>query len=311
MAPASMPATSVHSPPKTAQVAPARSDEPIASPRVRHASRAAVTQRSRGLNGTRTCFSGPSRVTKCSESAPGATAIPAKRVSVTTPASKRCSGRAAICGCMLARSVACLEAFRTRGRRFYIFMRPLWTSARQITAIAASGHLDQRPETSMRTPQTSAMSESRRVRVMVNGHLRVLPCWASKSMATAAMSVPERSEQAVDRRQSGVQDPRLHPIADAQVALGAEVDAGDDHRRVLADEPVDKRHRLDRKPVAEEADPAGLGRRPVQLARMRRRPVLELRPALTEDEPRALQQLGATLERDLGERLGDGRRCDR
>ncbi len=60
-----------------------------------------------------------------------------------------------------------------------------------MTAIAASGHLDQRPETSMRTPQTSAMSESRRLIVMVNGHLRVLPCWASKSMATAAESVPE------------------------------------------------------------------------------------------------------------------------
>src|SRR5213594_506450 len=311
MAPASVPATRVHSPPSTAQVAPPRSDEPIASPRVRHASRAAVTQRSRGLKGTRTCFSGPSRVTKSSESAPGAAAIPAKRVSVTTPASKRCSGRAAICGRILARSVACLEASRTHGRRFYIFMRPLWTKARQITAIAASGHLDQRPEMSMRTPQTSAMSESRRLTVMVNGHLRVLPCWASKSMTSPAVSVPERSEQAVDSCQAGVEDPRLHPITDAQVALGAEVDAGDDHRRVLANEAVDKCHRLDGKPVAEEADPAGLWRRPVQLARMRRRPVLELRPALAEDEARALQQLGATLECDLGERLGHGRWRDR
>ncbi len=111
-----------------------------------------------------------------------------------------------------------------------------------MTAIAASGHLDQRPETSMRTPQTSAMSESRRLTVMVNGHLRVLPCWASKSMATAGALVPEGSEQAVDRREAGVQDPRFHPIADPQVALRTEVDAGDDHRRVLADEPVDEGH---------------------------------------------------------------------
>src|SRR2546428_13145324 len=44
---------------------------------------------------------------------------------------------------------------------------------------------------------------------------------------------------------------------------------------------------------------------------MCRRPVLELWPALAQDEARALEQLGATLERDLGERLGDGRRRDR
>src|SRR2546430_14953498 len=55
-----------------------------------------------------------------------------------SPASKRCSGRAAICGRILARLVACLEAFLTQGRPFYIFMRPLWTRDRKSTRLNSS-----------------------------------------------------------------------------------------------------------------------------------------------------------------------------
>src|SRR5437879_9031947 len=131
-----------------------------------------------------------------------------------------------------------------------------------MTAIAASGKRDQRPETSMRTPQMSATTARIRLIDMVTS--RKL---ARRSCNRRAASV-ERSEEAIDRCQPRVQDPRLHAEADAQVPFGSEVDARNDHRAVLAYEPVDEVHRVDRVLVAEEADRTRGRRRPVKLARM-------------------------------------------
>src|SRR5256886_5410498 len=120
----------------------------------------------------------------------------------------------------------------------------------------------------------------------------------------------ERRQQTVDRGQPGMKDARHHSESDAQVALRAEVDAGDDHRAVLADQAIDERHRIDRVLVTEEADRARGRRGPVKLARAAAGPVLEHRPALVDQEPRALEELLAPLERDLGEHLGDRRWSD-
>ena len=78
-----------------------------------------------------------------------------------------------------------------------MLMRPLWTSARQMIATAASGYFDQRPETSMRMPQMRAMSVSRRLTVIVMSYLRALPCWASKSMPPAGQSPSEASSRSI------------------------------------------------------------------------------------------------------------------
>src|SRR6267378_1390029 len=120
----------------------------------------------------------------------------------------------------------------------------------------------------------------------------------------------ERRQQTVDRGQPRMKDARHHSESDAEVALRAEMDSGDDHGAVLADEPIDERHRIDRVLVAKEADCARGRRRPVKLARAAAGPVLEHRPAVVDEEPRALEELLTPLERDLGERLGDRRGSD-
>src|SRR5947209_237409 len=93
--------------------------------------------------------------------------------------------------------------------------------------------------------------------------------------------------------------------------LRAELDARHDHRAVFANESIDEGHRVDRVLVAEETDRARRRWRPVQDARVARGPVFEERPSLVDEKPRALEELLAALERDLGERLGKRRRRDR
>src|SRR5207245_1870804 len=86
-----------------------------------------------------------------------------------------------------------------------------------------------------------------------------------------------------------------HAEPDAQVTLRAEMDAGDDHRAVLADEPIHERHRIDRVLVAEEADRARGRRGPVKLARTAAGPVPEHRPAVVDHEPRSPRPLNVGL----------------
>src|SRR2546428_4543515 len=93
--------------------------------------------------------------------------------------------------------------------------------------------------------------------------------------------------------------------------LRPEVRAGHDHRAPLLDEPVDERDRVDRELVAEEADRSRRRGRPVELARMRRGPVLERGPALVEQEAGAVEEVAPPLEGDLGEDLADRGRGDR
>src|SRR5438445_5815384 len=121
----------------------------------------------------------------------------------------------------------------------------------------------------------------------------------------------ERREKSVDRGEARVEDARRHPEPDAQMPLRPEVRAGHDHRAPLLDEPVDERDRVDRELVAEEADRSRRRGRPVELARMRRGPVLERGPALVEQETRAFEEVAPPLERDLGEDLADRGRGDR
>src|SRR2546426_11014588 len=140
----------------------------------------------------------------------------------------------------------------------------------------------------MRMPQMSATTTRMSEIVMVMPTSRVRACPAVVQPLCRSV---ERRQQAVDRRESRVQDAREHPEADPQVTLRAEMDAGDDHRAVLADEPIDERHRVDRVLVAEEADRASRRSGPVKLARAAARPVLEHRPAFVHQEPRTLEEL--------------------
>src|SRR5438045_5252842 len=95
------------------------------------------------------------------------------------------------------------------------------------------------------------------------------------------------------------------------MALRAEWDARHDHRAVVADEAVDELHRVDRVLVAEETNRARGRRRPMKHPRVARSPVLEQRPPFVDEEPRALEELLAPLERDLGEALRQRGRRDR
>src|SRR5439155_1524779 len=108
-----------------------------------------------------------------------------------------------------------------------------------------------------------------------------------------------------------MQHARGHSEADPEMPLRAELDARHDHRAVLADEPIDECHRVDRVLVAEEADRARGRRRPVQDSGMTRGPILEERPALVYEKARALEELLAALQCDFGERFGQGGRRDR
>src|SRR5688572_4374886 len=83
--------------------APAPSDDVTASVSERHDSRAAVSQRSRGLNGIRTRFDGARRSARAPPRAAGAVPAPAYRCSVTIPASSRWIGPAAIFGRIVGR----------------------------------------------------------------------------------------------------------------------------------------------------------------------------------------------------------------
>src|SRR2546428_3857276 len=159
----------------------------------------------------------------------------------------------------------------------------------------------------MRMPQMSAMTTRTSEIVIVMATSRVRAC--PPVVQPLCRSV-ERGQQTVDRSEPGVEDARHHAKSDAQVTLRAEMDAGNDHRAVFADEPIHERQRIDRIPVAEEGDRARGRRGPMKLARVAAGPVLEHRPALVDQEPRALEELLAPLERDLREHLGDGRWSD-
>src|SRR6267378_4128859 len=113
-----------------------------------------------------------------------------------------------------------------------------------MIAIAVSGNLDQRPDTSRRMPQARATSASRKLMLMTP------PCACSPperagSMPTPAGSVADRGEKPVKGGEACVEDGRRPAEPDAQMALGLEVDARDDHGRVVADEAIDQRHRVD------------------------------------------------------------------
>src|SRR5919197_6084917 len=182
-----------------------------------------------------------------------------------------------------------------------------------MIAIAVSGNRPQRPPgMSMRMPQMSAMtaSSSGTVIDMATSVCKRVPRSCRRRARAPGRSV-ERGQQTIDRGQTGVEDVWGPTEADPQMALGAELRARNDHRRVLVDQAVDEDRRIDRVAVAEEADRAGGGRGPVKLARPARRPLLEPRPALVEQKTRALEKLIATLQGDLREHLGNGRRGDR
>src|SRR5438552_14999561 len=173
---------------------------------------------------------------------------------------------------------------------------PLWFKARQMMAIAVSGHFDHRPLISIRIPQASATRARIEPRLM-----QFLRAFVWRTALQAAGLVRQRHQGAVDRLEAAAQDVGRAGEADAQVALRVEVGAGDDHRAPLLDEPVDELERVDREAVPEEADAAGGRRDPVQLLRVRGGPRLEDRPALVQQVARALHELLATRERDLGE----------
>src|SRR3989449_3269410 len=138
---------------------------------------------------------------------------------------------------------------------------------------------------------------------------------SSRAMGRRSCEPPPASvygrEQTIYGREPRMQNSRRHSESDPEMALRAEMDAWHDHRAVLADETVDEFHRVDRVLVAEEADRARGRRRPVQHPRMAGGPILEQRPPFVDEKARALEKLLATLERDLGEDLGNCGRRDR
>src|SRR2546428_9229296 len=110
-----------------------------------------------------------------------------------------------------------------------------------MIASAVSGSRDQRPDTSMRIRQTRATSASRKVTLIRP------PCeWSSTGRAGSVPKDPgcsadgpvlvaDAGEEPVQGGEACVQVVRRAAEADAQVALGLEVDARHDHRRVVAD----------------------------------------------------------------------------
>src|SRR5258707_9784392 len=141
---------------------------------------------------------------------------------------------------------------------------PLWFRARQMMAIAVSGHFDHRPLISIRIPQASATRARIEPRLM-----QFLRAFVWRTALQAAGLVGQRHEGAVDRLEAAAEDVGRAGEADAQVALGVEVGARHDHRAPLLDEAVDEPQRIDREAVPEEADPYRGRRRPMELPRLR------------------------------------------
>src|SRR5205085_1790712 len=66
---------------------------------------------------------------------------------------------------------------------------PLWLSARQMIAIAARGHLDHRPVTSMRIPQTSA------TRARMTGSVRVMSLLLARACGLSVHGAGVRAKE--------------------------------------------------------------------------------------------------------------------
>src|SRR5881396_2929421 len=99
-----------------------------------------------------------------------------------------------------------------------------------MIAMAVSGNFDQRPDTSMRIPQARATSASRNVTLIATS-VRVVVERACRQRAAELEGplVADGSEEPVEGREAGMQVIRPAAEADAQMALGLEVDAGHDH----------------------------------------------------------------------------------